>query len=926
MDPLSLRQVGPYPVVRFIAEGGFAWVFEVVDPRFDARRALKVLKPTAAAGDELLRFQAEVMLLARLDHPNLITVFEFGRDAPTGCHYYVMSLIDGPNLQQLIQEQGPLPIDQAGPLFLDALKGLSALHDANIVHRDIKPSNILVTRDGLGKLGDLGIARVRGESGRTRTNTAIGTELYMSPEQARGQTVGPQSDVFSLGLTLYQVLTGHTVYEEIKGLDSTSGHDVLMYMGSLIHSGKQLVFHFPKNVPRGVARLIRRACDLDASRRYADAREMHDALEEAIAGDEATVGLSPARVAIAALGVLAVAGATFWWMSRPPRLDPQAVLRQANELERKASEAVAAVAELESPPTPLLAALRPELEDGVRMQELAQAEIRRGNEAGALAMLPGAIRQYDTVCARLLAEHLAARADADAQAAASAAAALDAGGAGQLRPEAWARIQASLAAVGGPPAPGTLACDGAVAQAARATRAGEALTSVRSLERTLQDQWPELARTGREGALEAQRQALADPAQGAEHQSALTEGRLQLSRGDGARAAGRFLDARDAYGRAQKAFQDAAAIAPAARARAEARQLPENASLAPTLASADALFAAQRWTEAAAEYTRAIQRWQTLSRADAASSDAMAAAVAAETARDAALRDGALVSADAELARGDRLRGAAQDAFDQQQLGEAARRYAEAKAAYAAAQQTARKAVGVARGVGDGVRKARRIVLDGKDCTALHGDESRRLCELGQEALAQGDDALGKTDAPQATMSYTRARDLFDRARKSEQDLGPPPAPPTLARVRPAEPLPDQAAAGARASVAPSSPPPPSKQPSEVATLRGPPGGPSRAIERYKEALEARNIVSLQGVWPMSPELTSGFVRLFRECQQVAVRIDARAAEPASPGASIDFTQVLACDGTARPPDQLRAQLIERSDGQWQIKSLKQIR
>jgi serine/threonine-protein kinase len=534
VDPRSIRQVGPYPVVRFIAEGGFAWVFEVVDPRFDARRALKMLKPAAAEGDEFRRFQSEVMLLAQLDHPNLVTVFEFGQDGPTGCHYYVMSLIEGPNLQQMIAERGPVPPEEAGPIFLDALAGLSALHDANIIHRDIKPSNILVTRDGLGKLADLGIARIRGESGRTKTNTTIGTEIYMSPEQARGQTVGPQSDVFSLGLALYQVLTGHTVYEEVKGLDSTSGQDVLMYMGSLLHTGKPLVFHFPKALPRRVTRVIQQACELNASQRYGDAREMYDALTEALGAEESRSTLSLERVAFAALVVLVVAGVVYWLLTRAIPVDPQVALQRTTTLETNARAAIAATSALEQPPSELLAELGTELEVALRTQDLARDVLSRGNPAGALAMLPDANRLYAAACARLLAEYLAPTADKAAQSAAQGVAGLQAGQAPQRWPTEWADLQSALAGIGGAPVTGTPSCDGANAQAERATRAGQVLASVGALERMLEQEWPELARKAREGALEAQIQALAEPAEAGEYTESTAVGRQGLQAGDDA--------------------------------------------------------------------------------------------------------------------------------------------------------------------------------------------------------------------------------------------------------------------------------------------------------------------------------------------------------------------------------------------------------
>jgi serine/threonine-protein kinase len=314
VKPEELHQIGPYLVRQFIAEGGMAWVFEVVDPRFNARRALKMLKPSAAGGEEFRRFESEARLLGALDHPNLVTIFDFGRDESTGCYFYTMQFIDGPPLSQ----RGPLTLGEAGPLFLDVLAGLTALHDRGIVHRDIKPANVLLTSDGRALLADLGIARVQEEASLTRTGMAIGTALYMSPEQARGKPVGPPGDVFSVALSLYQVLTGQTVYDATGDVDSSSGQDVILYLGSLIHSGSELKIPFPAGIPPAVRNVIRRACRFDPAQRYRDAREMHNALLAALEAKPPAVWPRYAAGALLA-ALLAVGGwqGLRWWRNRP---------------------------------------------------------------------------------------------------------------------------------------------------------------------------------------------------------------------------------------------------------------------------------------------------------------------------------------------------------------------------------------------------------------------------------------------------------------------------------------------------------------------------------------------------------------------------------------------------------------------------------
>ncbi len=256
----SISQIGPYRVIRFIAEGGFAWVYEVADPKFERRRlALKMLKPHAAHGDEFRRFEAEARLISSFDHPNLVTVFDFGEAQDLGCFYYTMNFIDG----EVLSRTGALSPADAAPIFVGVLSGLIQLHNAGIVHRDIKPQNVLMTRDGRAMLADLGIAReMRSDQHLTETGHAVGTARYMSPEQARGLLVEPPSDTFAMGLLLYEVLTGRSVYEDCRGVDHRNGQEILAYLGSLFHSGKELDFRFEKRVPRRLRDVVRKACAL----------------------------------------------------------------------------------------------------------------------------------------------------------------------------------------------------------------------------------------------------------------------------------------------------------------------------------------------------------------------------------------------------------------------------------------------------------------------------------------------------------------------------------------------------------------------------------------------------------------------------------------------------------------------------------------
>ncbi len=278
LDPTKVDHIGPYEIVRFIAEGGMAWVFETRHPRLDGRLAIKVLKPEASAGELFKRFIAEASLLSEIDHPNLIKIFDLGHDDALGCDYYTMTLADGPPLDQA----GVLPWREAVDVFRRVLDGLAALHDKGIIHRDIKPANILTFADGRPVLADLGIARNPKSAGLTRAGTIMGTAAYMSPEQAAGRSVGPRSDLFSIGMSLYRVIHGRSVYESVPDLDHTNSQSILFHLAELTATNKEVEFDFASDIPPGVATIIKQVCRFSPDERYDSASSLRDALAEVL--------------------------------------------------------------------------------------------------------------------------------------------------------------------------------------------------------------------------------------------------------------------------------------------------------------------------------------------------------------------------------------------------------------------------------------------------------------------------------------------------------------------------------------------------------------------------------------------------------------------------------------------------------------------
>src|SRR5712691_5185862 len=229
--PLSRGSaVGPYEIVVRLGAGGMGEVYRARDPRLGRDVAIKVLTDAAAADrDRLRRFVAEAKAASALNHPHILTVHEIG-ETDTG-PYIVTELVDGQTVRELLSG-GPLPVPQALDIAIQAAEGIAKAHDAGIIHRDIKPENLMVTRDGFVKILDFGLAKLlRPESGAvgtsgvasaTATGMIVGTAGYLSPEQLRGGPTDGRSDIFSLGIVLYEMLVGANPFHRQNAADTFS--------------------------------------------------------------------------------------------------------------------------------------------------------------------------------------------------------------------------------------------------------------------------------------------------------------------------------------------------------------------------------------------------------------------------------------------------------------------------------------------------------------------------------------------------------------------------------------------------------------------------------------------------------------------------------------------------------------------------------
>ena len=200
-------QLGPYAIVSQLGSGGMGVVYEARDPRLDRHVAIKLLPPDLTRDETAKqRFLQEAKAASALDHPNICTIQEIN-ETDDGQLYLVMARYEGETLKERI-EKGPLALDDAIDIATQVGQGLAEAHRAGIVHRDIKPANLLVTKSGVVKILDFGLAKLAGSEGVTQTGTTVGTVAYMSPEQARGQEVDHRTDIWSLGVVLYEMLAG----------------------------------------------------------------------------------------------------------------------------------------------------------------------------------------------------------------------------------------------------------------------------------------------------------------------------------------------------------------------------------------------------------------------------------------------------------------------------------------------------------------------------------------------------------------------------------------------------------------------------------------------------------------------------------------------------------------------------------------------
>jgi serine/threonine-protein kinase len=282
-DPLVGTTLdGRYRVETLIATGGMSAVYRGLDVRLDRPVALKVMDSRYARDSQFLtRFVREARAVARLKDPGLVAVYDQGID---GQHpFLVMELIEGGTLRELLRERGPMPPHAVAAVLGPVLSGLAVAHRAGLVHRDIKPENVLISDDSEVKIADFGLVRAVAEAKITSTSVILGTAAYLSPEQVGTGDAGPRSDVYSVGILAYELLTGATPFTGDSALAvAYQRMDNDVAPPSTVISG----------IPAQFDEMVLRATARDPAERYADAQDMAAELEAIV--DE--LGLPPFRV------------------------------------------------------------------------------------------------------------------------------------------------------------------------------------------------------------------------------------------------------------------------------------------------------------------------------------------------------------------------------------------------------------------------------------------------------------------------------------------------------------------------------------------------------------------------------------------------------------------------------------------------------
>ena len=277
-----------YRIDRVLGSGGMAVVYRALDTKLDRYVSLKTLREELAEDAEFIRrFPIEAMAAAALSHPNIVSIYDYGQDRDI--YYIVLEYIDGSSLKDLINRHAPFDNDATLGMALQVADGLAAAHRAQIVHRDVKPQNIMVTNSSNAKVTDFGIARVA-KSGTITTGESMGSAQYFSPEQARGGYVDHKTDIYSLGIVMYEMATGQLPFD---------GDNLVSVALKHINDPLPNMLEFNPGISDDVIRIILKATEKSPDRRYKNMAEMADDLNQALSeSDESHAYVQPRHIEV----------------------------------------------------------------------------------------------------------------------------------------------------------------------------------------------------------------------------------------------------------------------------------------------------------------------------------------------------------------------------------------------------------------------------------------------------------------------------------------------------------------------------------------------------------------------------------------------------------------------------------------------------
>ena len=258
-----------YEIIKSIGEGGMANVYLAFDTILEREVAVKVLRGDLADDEKFIRrFQREANSASSLRHPNIVEMYDVGED--NGKYFIVMEYVDGKTLKGLIKKRGPLNLSESIDIMLQLTSGIACAHQSYIIHRDIKPQNVMILEDGRVKITDFGIAMALNNNELTQTNSVMGSVHYLPPEQASGSGSTIKSDIYSLGILMFELLTGRVPFKGENAVEIAIKH-----MKDQIPS----VCKFNSSIPQSVENIILKACAKNPKNRYESVSEMYEDLK-----------------------------------------------------------------------------------------------------------------------------------------------------------------------------------------------------------------------------------------------------------------------------------------------------------------------------------------------------------------------------------------------------------------------------------------------------------------------------------------------------------------------------------------------------------------------------------------------------------------------------------------------------------------------